>query len=158
MKSSEDAGADCESNQYHDLKKIEKFILEDMAIKGLCPKVAYLQKKCHIYTGKGVEVDSRGDKSGEYVLETRGSDLRKLFEFEYVDSNRSFTNNTMDIYNVLGVEAARMSILNEINNVLVHFGIYINKRHTYLLADVITASGKLMSISRNGNFIFFNPF
>jgi len=157
MKSVEDnSGSEDVSNQYHDLKKIEKFILEDMAIKGLCPKVAYKQQNYYVYTDKGVEIEHTDDptinvdKPGEFVLETRGSDLSKTFEFDLVDPYRTTTNNTMDIYKVLGVEAARNSILNEINLVLNFFGIYVNRRHINLLADVITAGGKLMSISRNG--------
>jgi DNA-directed RNA polymerase II subunit RPB1 len=137
------------SNQYHDLKKIEKFILEDMAIKGLCPKVAYKQQKLNVYTQNGIEDENKAS-GGEFVLETRGSNLNKAFEFQAVDAYRTTTNHTMDIYEVLGIEAARNSILQEITLVLNFFGIYVNRRHINLLADVITASGKLMSISRNG--------
>lgn len=42
--------------------------------------------------------------------------------------------------------------------VLDFFNIYVNRRHIYLLADVITASGKFMSISRNGiNRVYRSP-
>lgn len=73
-----------------------------------------------------------------------------MLSFPFVDTQRTTTNHILDIYNVLGVEAARKAILNEINIVFTFFNIYVNYRHTILLADAITQRGKLMSISRNG--------
>jgi DNA-directed RNA polymerase II subunit RPB1 len=55
-----------------------------------------------------------------------------------------------DIYNCLGVEAARKAIMKEIRVVLEFFTIYVNYRHISMLADVICMNGKFMAISRNG--------
>lgn len=134
--------------QFHGLKKIEQYILEDLPIKGFCKKVSYRREKVKKFTDKGVEVD--GDPQGEYILETSGTDLSKVLSFPHVNTSRTTTNHVLDIYNVLGVEAARKAILREINIVFTFFNIYVNYRHTILLADAITQRGKMMSISRNG--------
>lgn len=136
------------TSQFHSLKKIEQYILEDLPIKGFCKKVSYRRNPVKHFTSKGVE--TLGDAKGEFVLETSGTDLARVLAFPFVDKSRTTTNHVMDIYKVLGVEAARAAILREIRLVFSFFNIYVNYRHTTLLADVITAQGKLMSISRNG--------
>lgn len=122
--------------QFHSLKKIEQYILEDLPIKGFCKKVSYRREKVTKFTSNGIEDD--GDVNGEYVLETSGTDLARVLGFNYVNTARTTTNHILDIYNVLGVEAARKAILNEINIVFSFFNIYVNYRHTTLLADAIT--------------------
>lgn len=51
---------------------------------------------------------------------------------------------------VLGIEAARSSMLNEIRNVLFFDGGYINYRHMSILVDVMTFRGSLTAVSRHG--------
>lgn len=136
------------TSQFHSLKKIEQYILEDLPIKGFCKKVSYRRNPVKAYGPNGVEVI--GDPKGEYVLETSGTDLARVLSFPYVDKKRTTTNHVMDVYKVLGVEASRESMLREISLVFQFFNISVNYRHTTLLADVITSQGKLMSISRNG--------
>jgi DNA-directed RNA polymerase II subunit RPB1 len=49
--------------------------------------------------------------------------------------------------------------MKEINVVFNYFNIYVNYRHIALLAETITAQGKLMAISRNGiNRVYTSPF
>jgi DNA-directed RNA polymerase II subunit RPB1 len=135
--------------QYHGLKKYEQYILEELPIKGFCKKVSYRREPVKVFShDKGIEVV--GDKDGEYILETSGTDLAKILSFPYVDTKRTTTNHILDIYKVLGIEATREAILREIRIVFYYFEIYVNYRHTILLADVICSNGKPMSISRNG--------
>jgi DNA-directed RNA polymerase II subunit RPB1 len=56
----------------------------------------------------------------------------------------------MEIYNVLGIEAARQTIYNELAEVLEFDGNYINYHHMALLCDRMTYSSKLISIFRHG--------
>jgi len=92
QKNNNDSKADDASNQFHDLKKIEKYILEDMAIKGLCKKVAFKGEKNSVYSEKGISPET-DTADGEYMLETRGSDMSKVFEYDYVDPYRTTTNH-----------------------------------------------------------------
>jgi hypothetical protein len=53
-----------------------------------------------------------------------------------------------DIYEVLGIEATRAILFNEITGLFSDVG--VNYRHLCLLCDVMTRFGKLMSIDRYG--------
>lgn len=144
-------------NDYNDIKKIEQFILNDMPIKGFCKKVSYRRQKAKKFGENGIEID--GEKEGEFVLETSGTDIRRVLSLPLVDKVRTTTNHLWDVYNNFGIEAARRSLLREIRLVLEFFNIYVNYRHVALLADCITASGRLMAISRTGiNRVYQSPF
>ena len=142
---------------YNDIKKLEQFIVEDMAIKGFCKKVSYRRQKLHTYNEKGVDLD--GDKEGEFILETSGTDIAKVLRLPNIDQTRSTTNDIWDIYINFGIEAARLAVMREIKVVFSFFNIYVNYRHINLLANTITSNGRLMSISRNGiNRVYQSPF
>lgn len=68
----------------------------------------------------------------------------------YVDSHRCSCNHVAVIEQTLGIEAARQSVVNEINNVLKAYSLSIDIRHIYLLADVMTSSGTVLGITRYG--------
>ena len=102
------------TSQFHGLKKIEQYILEDLPIKGFCKKVSYRRDKVKAFSAiKGEEII--GDKEGEYILETSGTDIAKVLSFPFVDTRRTSTNHIMDIYNVFGIEATREAMLREIS-------------------------------------------
>jgi DNA-directed RNA polymerase II subunit RPB1 len=145
------------NNYYNDIKKVEQFILNDMNIKGFCQKVSYKRQEVKEFTSKGVEVV--GLKEGEFILETSGSDIKKALRIEGVDKVRTTTNDIWDIYQNFGIEAARISIMREIQLVFSYFNIYVNYRHISLLSEAICSQGKLMAISRNGiNRVYQSPF
>ena len=128
-----------------------------MSIKGFCKKVSYRQKKLEIFTEKGVEVV--GTSQGEYILETSGTDIKRVLKLPGIDTERTTSNHILDIYENFGIEAARIRIMNEINIVFVYFNIDVTYRHISLLAEAITAQGKMMAISRNGiNRVYSSPF
>ena len=54
------------------------------------------------------------DKTGEYYLSTIGSNLQRVSELENIDRSRTYTNNIIEIYDYLGIEAARQAIVNEL--------------------------------------------
>lgn len=56
----------------------------------------------------------------------------------------------MEIYEVLGIEAARAAFLNEFKEVLSPYGIKISIHHLSILADWICTRGYLTSIGRVG--------
>lgn len=67
-----------------------------------------------------------------------------------VDASRTISNDNIEVLNVLGCEAARQSLINELRFVLSSYGIYVNYRHISTLVDVMTIRGKLTSITRHG--------
>lgn len=89
--------------------------------------------------------------SGEWVIDTENENkdniLRTLFSHPLVDYTRTVSNNVWDIYNTLGIEAARQFLVEEVGNV-VSDGSYVNDSHIKLLVDVMTFPGTIVSISR----------
>lgn len=67
-----------------------------------------------------------------------------------VDFTRTTCNDLIEIFEALGIEAARAGMLNEIRSVLFFDGGYINYRHMSILVDVMTFRGALTAVSRHG--------
>jgi len=90
-------------------------------------------------------------KEGEdWVIKTFGSNFLKIIEFEEIDVTRSYTNNIYEMASVLGVEAARSTLINEINSTMKQQGLDIDHRHIMLVADIMTFSGEIRPIGRYG--------
>lgn len=88
------------------------------------------------------------EKIAEWVLDTDGSNLMDILSNRNVDAVRTISNDVREIFEVLGIEAARMALFNEIYNVIRESS--VNPRHLYMLVDTITNRGNLMSIDRHG--------
>jgi len=86
----------------------------------------------------------------EKILETDGTNLIDVLANEYVDSTRTSSNDIIEIYELLGVEAARSKLIYEITDVIEDAGEDVNNRHIELLCDMMTSTGKLLSINRQG--------
>ncbi len=85
-----------------------------------------------------------------YVLYTEGSNLAKVLEIDGVDISTTTTNSILEIYAVLGVEAARSSIIHEAHRTLSEQGLTVDVRHIMLVADVMSYEGDVLAIGRHG--------
>ena len=63
---------------------------------------------------------------------------------------KTLSNDIMEVYNVLGIEAARRCLFEEILDVMEFDDTYINHHHMHLLCDRMTCNEKLVSIFRHG--------
>jgi len=86
----------------------------------------------------------------EHVVYTEGSNLQKVLEIDQVDKTRTTTNAVQEIYEVLGVEAARNAIINEASRTLEEQGLTVDIRHIMLVADLMTNDGDVKAIGRHG--------
>jgi DNA-directed RNA polymerase subunit A" len=86
----------------------------------------------------------------EYVVYTEGSNLHKVLEVDMVDKTRTSTNCIQEIFEVLGVEAARNSIVAEASRTLDEQGLSVDIRHIMLVADLMTNDGDVKAIGRHG--------
>ena len=86
----------------------------------------------------------------ETILETKGTNLLEIFELDEVDYKRTKTNDINEIYQVLGIEAARQAIINELRIIFKAYDIDIKNRHLFLLSDYMTHNGNLTPINRFG--------
>ncbi|MDY6865562.1 MAG: DNA-directed RNA polymerase subunit A'' [Halobacteriota archaeon] len=122
-----------ETSSYRDLllkkEKIDKLIL-----KGI----------------PGIERVVIRHEEGEYVLYTEGSALKEVLQIEGVDNVRTRTNNINEIADVLGIEAARNSIIYETLETLKEQGLDVDVRHIMLVADMMTCDGLVKPIGRHG--------
>jgi DNA-directed RNA polymerase II subunit RPB1 len=88
------------------------------------------------------------DKVIEWVLDTDGTNLTDILANPNLDSTRTISNDIREIYETLGIEAARNALHNELINVTSEGS--MNYRHLSLLIDTMTYKGYLMSIDRHG--------
>ena len=90
------------------------------------------------------------DKTGEHYLATIGSNLARINEIEAIDRNRTYTNNIIEIYDQLGIEAARQAIVDELKETLDGARLEVDDRHLLIVADVMTSEGEVRAIGRHG--------
>jgi len=86
----------------------------------------------------------------EYVIYTEGSNLAEVLKIDKVDKRRTTTNSVLEIYEVLGIEAARNAIIREASKTLEEQGLTVDIRHIMLVADLMTNDGDVKAIGRHG--------
>lgn len=89
-------------------------------------------------------------KEDEWIIHTEGSNLGDVLKIEGIDKVRTTTNDIHEIETVLGIEAARNSIINEAQRTLSEQGLSVDVRHIMLVADLMTSEGVVKSIGRHG--------
>ncbi|KAK4688584.1 DNA-directed RNA polymerase II subunit RPB1, partial [Tremellales sp. Uapishka_1] len=129
------------------LKRIEGTLLDQVELGGI-PRI----QRVFISEGKKVVLTQQGeyDQEKEWYLETDGINLKGVLAVDGVDPVRTYSNNTYEVYEVLGIEAARNALFRELNGVIEMGGSYVNYRHMALLCDLMCNKGHLMSITRHG--------
>ena len=115
----------------------------------ICP----LLESINICGVEGITEIFYGQENGEWIVESNGINSRSItpqyINFKYlmkipeIDTIRTISNNVWDIYEVLGVEAAREFLIDEF---MVIMG--INSSHVELLVDRMTYNGSIASITR----------
>jgi DNA-directed RNA polymerase subunit A' len=86
----------------------------------------------------------------EWVIQTAGSNLSKIIAIDGIDTSRVTTNNVYEVWQTLGIEAARNALIKEITNTLEEQGLEVDMRHIMLVADLMTSKGHLQQIGRHG--------
>lgn len=107
-------------------------------------------KDVHICGIKGISQILPVKRGEEFIIITAGSNLKEAFANEFIDASRTMTNNISEIQQVLGIEAARIAIMNEVYKVIETQGLSIDPRHIMLVADMMCNSGEVKGITRFG--------
>lgn len=131
-----------------DMKALEHNILENVMVKGIksVERVAPDEKKYKQYNPQTKNFED----AKEWVIYTSGTNLREVLIKPHVDAVRTVTNDVNEVYEILGIEAARNSLYNEIKDVLDGGMVTVNYRHLSLLVDVMTNRGNILSVNRHG--------
>lgn len=117
-------------------------------------KLIKTRNKLMDITIAGVEGISRAiintDKDGTYWIRTIGSNLSTILSFDLVDQRRTICNDIIEVSKVLGIEAARNLIAEEVYNTLQNVGLTVDMRHIILIADAMCIDGTVRGIGRYG--------
>jgi DNA-directed RNA polymerase II subunit RPB1 len=136
-----------QSDQIYILKNFQDQLLNNIVLRGIKNIDKVILRKVK---------DNLKEKSGSYVkediwvLDTIGTNMLDVLGLDYIDPNRTTSNDIIEIYEVLGMEAARQAIYNELADVIEFDGTYLNFHHMALLCDRMTFSHKMISIFRHG--------
>jgi DNA-directed RNA polymerase subunit A' len=86
----------------------------------------------------------------EWFIQTAGSNLGKVVLVQGIDPTRVYTNNVHEVAQVLGIEAARATLVRELMGTLDEQGLEVDIRHIFLVADLMTSKGYIQQIGRHG--------
>jgi len=79
-----------------------------------------------------------------------GYGLQKCMVTEGIVGEQTSSNHVIEVAQVLGIEAARRTIINEIQYTMQSHDMSIDPRHVMLLGDVMTYKGEVLGITRFG--------
>lgn len=132
-------------DEFSNLKKFQNNLLNTTVIRGVpgIKAVTFRKDKDKVQM-----IEGKYEPIEQYILDTDGSNYVKVMNHYAVDANRLYTTNVHDIVDILGLEATRAILYNEMATLFE--SVSVNYRHLGLLCDVITRSGRLMSIDRYG--------
>merc|ERR1711968_234135 len=131
------------------LRELQLQLLNQLHIKGIKGiKKAYTDKQsksCWVSDDRGFDKNLQ-----EYRIETDGTNLGAVMAHPLVDHTRTFSNDIVEMFRVLGIEGVRSTLFKELRNVFEFDGAYVNYRHLACLSDCMTFGGYIMSINRHG--------
>ena len=136
-----------QTDKIYILHAIQENMLDNIIIKGIkdISKV-HLRKQQNAVK----KVDGEYIQEESWVLDTDGSNLLDILALSYIDPNNTTSNHIQQVHKILGIEAARQTILNEITEVLEFGGDYVNYHHLEMLCDRMSYKDSLISIFRHG--------
>ena len=136
-----------QSDEIYLLKNFQESLLDNLILRGVKNIKKVTPRKI---LDSLIMEDGKFVKKETWVLDTVGTNLMHLLSLPDIDVTRTYTNDIQEIYRVLGVEAARQAILNEITEVIEFDSTYINYHHLYMLCDRMTCNDSMVSIFRHG--------
>ena len=115
-------------------------IVEDICRKSVIRQIAHIDRCVH-----------PEPENGKRVLVTEGVNFQAMWEQEdFIDVDGITSNDIASVLKTYGVEAARNTIVYEINNVFSRYAISVSYRHLDLIADMMTRQGSYLAFNRQG--------
>ena len=136
-----------QSDEIYLLKDFQDNLLNNVVLRGISqisnttPRM--LKNMVSLEDGKYKTHDT-------WVIDTDGTNLMDALGLDYIDNARTYSNDIREIHNILGIEAARQILFNEIQEVMEFADAYINYHHLNLLCDRMTMTEQLTPIFRSG--------
>ena len=129
-KSDKDRDTSSQLDDFTNLKKFQNKLLNSIVIRGMpgIKAVTFRNDKQYVEIKNG-----KYEQVEQFVLDTDGSNFIKVLNHPVVDGTKLYSTNVWDVYEVLGIEATRAVLFNEINGLFESVG--VNYRHLCLLCD-----------------------
>jgi len=136
-----------QSDEIYMLRNFQEALLNNIVLRGVNGIVNVNPRKLknNISRDEGKYVSKE-----VWVLDTNGSNMMDVMAMDFIDGNRTYSNDIKEIFDVLGIEAARQIIYNEFVEVMEFSDVYINYHHLSLLCDRMTSTKGMVSIFRSG--------
>jgi len=144
-----------QSDEIYLLKNFQDTILNNIVLRGVngIKNVQVRQNKNSV-----IKEDGKYTRKDTWILDTtnllsvssKKTCLLDTLALDYIDSTRTYSNDIREMFDVLGIEAARQNIHNELTEVMEFSDIYINYHHTSLLCDRMTCNKDMVAIFRSG--------
>ena len=136
-----------QSDEIYMLRNFQDALLNNIVLRGLTGIQNVIPRKLQNMV---VKDEGKYSQKDIWILDTTGTNLMNALGLDYIDSTRTFCNDIKEIFDVLGIEAARQVLYNEFAEVMEFSGVYINYHHLSLLVDRMTSTKGMVSIFRSG--------
>jgi DNA-directed RNA polymerase subunit A" len=107
-------------------------------------------KKTFVSGVKGITHVLPIKRDDEFIIMTSGCNMKDILLKDEVDATRTTCNDIFEVYSVLGIEAARQIIIDEVFKVIEGQGLNVDIRHLMLIADTMCVKGFVKGITRYG--------
>lgn len=102
-------------------------------------------------TKGGIAISASDSQKVQYNVITTGTNLLDVLSLlKGVEQTYTITNDVIEIYQLMGIEAARSAMLHEIDIVMNSDSDSIDRRHLEMLVNVMTHPGFMISMDRHG--------
>ena len=136
-----------QSDEIYMLRNFQDSLLNNIVLRGIQGIRNVIPRKLQNYV---IKEDGKYSRKDVWILDTTGTNLMSVMALDYIDASRTYSNDINEIFNVLGLEAARQVIYNEFVEVMEFSDVYINYHHLSLLCDRMTSTQNMVSIFRSG--------
>jgi DNA-directed RNA polymerase II subunit RPB1 len=136
-----------QSDEIYLLKNFQDSILNNIVLRGVG---GITNVNPRLLKDQVVLEDSKYVRKDTWVLDTVGSNLIDLFSLDFIDYTRTYSNDIREVYDLLGIEAARQNVVNEFMEVMEASDAYVNYHHLSVLCDRMTVTSRLVPMFRSG--------
>lgn len=136
-----------QSDEIYLLRNFQDGLLNNIVLRGVQGVENVLPRKLQNMVAKE---DGKFVKKDTWVLDTTGTNMLDVLGTEFIDFHRTYSNDIGEIFDVLGIEAARQIIFNEFSEVMEFSDVNINYHHLSLLCDRMTVTKNMVAIFRSG--------
>jgi DNA-directed RNA polymerase II subunit RPB1 len=136
-----------QSDEIYLLRNFQDTILSNIVLRGIHGIENVMPRKLQNYVVKSEDQYVQKDV---WILDTTGTNLLDILALDYIDVSRTYSNDIKEVFEVLGIEAARQILYNELVEVMEFSDVYINYHHTSLLCDRMCSTQNMVSIFRSG--------